>query len=207
MEENNVVNDVVGEGAQSNESSQQESTIVFPDEKSFMQRVQRESKKQVNEFVKSLGFENDSQLKELIQKQKEQEESQKTEYQKLQESLQQKEQYINQMNQNLKQNEIKMQMLNAGVKSEKINYALKLIDANDIDYSDGKLDVDKLNKSLEDVLKEFPELKGGSQIKSGGQDFSKSTPPDLLTMEMIKNMSPSEMEKRMDEVLKFLSKK
>ncbi len=206
MEENNVQQ---GDQVQDNAGSQEQTSqaITFENEKAFMQRVQRESKKQVSEFVKSLGFESDSQLKELVQKQKEQEEAQKSDLQKLQESLQQKEQYINQMNQNLKQNEIKMQMINAGIKSEKINYALKLIDANDIDYNDGKLDVEKLNKSLEDVLKEFPELKGNSQIKSGGQDFSKSTPPDLLTMDIIKSMSPSEMEKRIDEVMKFLSKK
>jgi hypothetical protein len=203
MEENNVVNDVVGESAQTDEQSQK---ITFDNEKAFMDRVKREAKKQQADFIKALGFENDGQLKEIIQKQREQEQASKTEYEKLQEQLQQKTEYINKVNQNLKQNEIKMQMLNAGIKSEKINYAMKLIDVNDIDFNDGVLDTEKLNNSLNVVLTDFPELKGVSSVKSAGQDFNNSTPPDLLSMDVIKNMSQEETQKRLPEILKFLEK-
>jgi hypothetical protein len=208
MEENNVVqSDVVNDTVGNQEQQSQEKAIVFPDEKSFMDRVKREAKKLNSDFVKSLGFESDNQLKELVEKQRQFEESQKTEYEKLQEALQQKEKYIEQVNQNLKLAEIKTQVLNAGIKQERLNYALKLIDINAIEFNEGKVNEEQLNSQISNLLNDFPELKGNQQIKSGGQDFSKSSPPDLLTMEVIKNMSPAEMEKRMDEVLKFLEKK
>jgi hypothetical protein len=209
-ENNNVVNnqattELQGEVATTNDSSN--TAIVFPDEKAFIDRVKREAKKLNNDFVKSLGFESDAQLKELVQKQKDAEEAQKTEYQKLQEQLQAKEQYINQVNRNLKLNEVKMEALNAGIKKERIDYALKLIDVDAIDFNDGQLNKEQLNDKINGLLADFPELKSMTGTQKAGQDFSKSTPPDMLTMDIIKSMSPSEMEKRMDEVLKFLSKK
>lgn len=208
MEENNVVpNDVVNDNVGSQEQQSENKAIVFPDEKSFMDRVKREAKKQTQDFIKSLGFENDNQLKDLVQKQKEQEEAQKSDLQKLQEQLQVKEQYINQVNRNLKLNEVKMEALNAGIKKERIDYALKLIDVDAIEFNEGQLNKEQLSDKINGLLNDFPELKSMTGTQKAGQDFSKSTPPDLLTMDIIKNMSPAEMEKRMDEVLKFLSKK
>ena len=202
-EENNVVNDVVGEGAQTNETSQ---AITFENEKAFMDRVKREAKKQQQDFIKSLGFEKDDDLKAVIAKQKEFEQSQKTEYEKLQEKLQEKDSYINQINANLKLNELKMEALNAGIKPDRLNYALKLIDINSIDFVDGKLNSEQLNSNINTLLTDFPELKGISGTPKGGQDFNSSTTPDLLSMDMIKNMSAQETERRLPQILEFLSK-
>lgn len=205
MDQNNVQqNDVTGEVATTNEASQQ---IVFPDEKSFMSRVQREAKKQMQEFVKSLGFENDGQLKEIVQKQKQFEESQKNEYEKLQEKLQQKEQYIQQVNQNLKLNEIKSELLSQGIKPERVQYAIKLLDTNSIEYNDGQVNKEQLNSSISSLLTDFPELKINQAPKSAGADFSQSKQQDFLTLEMIKGMSQEETQRRLPEILKFLEKK
>ena len=206
MEENNVVNnEQVSEVATTNENS--DKAIVFPDEKAFMARVQREAKKQMQEFVKNLGFENDNQLKEIVQKQKDYEESQKTEYEKLQEQLQQKTEYIDKVNQNLKLNEVKMQVLNAGIKPERLNHALKLLDVGSIDFVEGQLNSEQLNTSINNLLSEFPELKTNNAPKSAGADFSQSQPKDFLTLDMIKTMSREETERRLPEILKFLEKK
>jgi hypothetical protein len=205
-EQNNVSTELQGDSAQSNESSK-DAAIVFPDEKAFMSRVQREAKKQVQDFVKQLGFENDGQLKEVIQKQKQFEESQKTEYEKLQEQLQQKTEYINKVNENLKLNEVKMQALNAGIKPERLNHALKLLDVGSIEFVDGQLNTEQLNTSISSLLSEFPELKANNVPKSAGADFSQSKQQDFLTLDMIKSMSREETEKRLPEILKFLEKK
>ena len=205
MEENNQQqNDVVSDSAQTNETS---APITFENEKAFMSRVQREAKKQMQDFVKQLGFENDNQLKEVIQKQKSYEESQKTEYEKLQEQLQQKTEYIDKVNQNLKLNEVKMQALNAGIKPERLNHALKLLDVNTIEFVDGQINSEQLNTSINSLLSEFPELKANNVPKSAGADFSQSKQQDFLTLDMIKSMSREETERRLPEILKFLEKK
>jgi hypothetical protein len=210
MNEENQVNNVQQGEVQDNGASQeqsQEGKITFDNEKAFMARVQREAKKQVQDFVKTLGFESDGQLKEVIQKQKDFEESQKTEYEKLQEQLQQKTEYINKVNENLKFNEVKMEALNAGIKPERLNYALKLLDVNNIDFADGKINKDQLNTNLNNLLSEFPELKGSQGQQKAGQDFSQAKTNDLLTLEAIKNMSVEEAERRLPDILKFLEKK
>jgi hypothetical protein len=203
-EEKQVNNEQISEVATTNESSEK---ITFDNEKAFMSRVQREAKKQMQEFVKNLGFENDNQLKEVVQKQKEFEESQKTEYEKLQEQLKQKTEYIDKANQNLKNAEIKAQVLNSGIKQERLNYALKLLDTNNIEFNDGQLNTEQLSTQINNLLSEFPELKGAPQQQKVGQDFSQAKTNDLLTLEAIKNMSVEEAERRLPDILKFLEKK
>jgi hypothetical protein len=203
-EEKQARNEQVSEVATTNETS---APITFENEKAFMSRVQREAKKQMQDFVKQLGFENDNQLKEVIQKQKSYEESQKTEYEKLQEQLQQKTEYIDKVNQNLKLNEVKMQTLNAGIKPERLNHALKLLDVNTIEFVDGQINSEQLNTSINSLLSEFPELKVNNVPKSAGTDFSQSKQQDFLTLDMIKSMSREETERRLPDILKFLEKK
>jgi hypothetical protein len=208
MNEENQVNNVQQGDVQDSGSNQEQSQpITFENEKAFMARVQREAKKQVGEFVKALGFESDNQLKEVVQKQREFEESQKTEYQKLQEQLQQKTEYIEKVNNNLKLNEVKMEAINAGIKPERLNYALKLLDVESLEFTDGQLNKEQLNTNINSLLSEFPELKGNNNTKKAGQDFSQTKNNDLLTLESIKSMSVEEAERRLPDILKFLEKK
>jgi hypothetical protein len=187
---------------------------VFPDEASFMGRVGREAKKQVGEFLKSLGIEKEDELKNIIQNHKETIENNKTELQKAMEAAQnaqrEKDELFSSFTSTMKQNEAKVKALALGIKPERLEYILKLIDLNSIEVVDGKIDSQSIEDSLNGILKEFPELKANNPAsqQKAGQDFSQPTAtPDLLTMEAIKAMSVEEAERRLPDILKFMNKK
>jgi hypothetical protein len=229
-EENNVVNnEQVGQGTEgrneptpTNADSSGNTGIqgegakqpfaVFPDEASFMGRVGREAKKQVNEFVKSLGLEKEDELRQIVDNHRQQIENSKTELDKAKEvaekALREKDEFLQTYNATLKANEAKVKAMALGIKAERLDYVMKLIDFNSIQVDNGKVDADAIETSLQQMLKDFPELKGVQQNQTrGGQDFSQSPPSDLLTLEMIKAMSPEEAEKRLPQILAFLEKR
>ena len=225
-EENNVVNEQVVEGNNEPVATDADSSgntgiqgegkqpfAVFPDEASFMGRVSREAKKQLGEFVKSLGLEKEDELRQIVDGHKQQIENSKTELQKAQElaekAVREKDDFLQTYNATMKANEAKVKAMALGIKAERLDYVMKLIDFNSIQVQDGKVDADSIESSLQQVLKDFPELKGVQQQfqSRGGQDFSQSPPADLLTLEMIKAMSTDEAERRLPEILKFLEKR
>jgi hypothetical protein len=187
-------------------ADQKQPFAIFPDEASFMSRLNREAKKQVSEFVKSLGFEQEVELKELASKHRESIEAQKSEADKLREQLAAREAQLNEINNTLKLNEIKNEIIAAGVKPERLNYALKLIDVNSVSFENGQADKTKLTDTINNLVSDFPELRAQNQAPKAGQDFGQSTTPDLLTMDIIKSMSPEETQRRLPDILKFLSK-
>jgi hypothetical protein len=187
---------------------------VFPDEASFMGRVSREAKKQVGEFLKSLGVEKEDELKNIIQTHKETIENNKTELQKAMEAAEkaqkEKDELFSSFTSTMKQNEAKVKAMALGIKPERLEYILKLIDLNSIEVVDGKIDSQSIEDSLNGILKEFPELKANNPAsqQKAGQDFSQPTANlDLLTMEAIKAMSVEEAERRLPDILKFMNKK
>lgn len=197
--------DVVNNSADVN-NEPNKPAISFPDEASFMNRVSREAKKQVNEFIKSLGFEKEDELKELATKHRENIEAQKSEADKLREVLAAREAQLNEISQTMRLTDIKNELLNSGIKSERINYALKLIDTNSLNDDSGNLDRGKVADAVNNLVADFPELKGQVQAPKAGQDFSQGTNPDMLSYDIIKGMSPEETQRRLPDILKFLSK-
>lgn len=197
----------VDSNQQDQQAEQKQPFAVFPDEQSFMSRLHREAKKQVSEFVKSLGFEEETQLKELATRHRENLEAQKSEADKLREQLAAREAQLSEINKNLKLNEIKNEIVAAGIKPERVNYALKLINTEEINFENGAADKAKLNEILTNLVSDFPELKAQPQAPKGGQDFGQGSNPELLTMEMIKAMSPEETQRRLPDILKFLNNK
>lgn len=68
--------------------------------------------------------------------------------------------------------EAKVALLAAGVKSERMGYALKLIDLSGITVTDGEPDAAAITKQVDALLKDFPEIAGESKENAGGKEFS-----------------------------------
>lgn len=183
---------------------------VFPDEASFMARIQREGKKQFKELLKGLGIEDETSLKSIIEAHKDAQEKAKTDLQKAQEAKEaaekQAKEALTKANQVLIQTEAKLQAVALGVKPERVDYLLKLVDLSEIEVENGQVDKEAVKLAVEKVLSEVPELKQTAVTGKGGSDFSQADKKDLLTFEAIKNMSVEEAEARMDEIMAFLEK-
>jgi hypothetical protein len=184
---------------------------VFPDEASFMGRVSREAKKQVTELIKSLGLEKEDELKTIVNGYREGLEKDKTELQKAQElaakASKERDELISSLNHKAKVSELKLQALSMGIKPDRVDYVLKLVDADGLEVKDGQVDAKAVESALNKVIKDFPELKGVVGSSKAGQDFSQGNPVDLLTLDMVKAMSPEQVEKRLPEIMQLLAKK
>jgi len=86
--DNDTTPNANGSGQQPGGGSGQAPFITFPDERSFMGRVGREAKKQLEVRAKELGFDNVQAMEETIKAAKAAAEAQKTELQKAQERAQ-----------------------------------------------------------------------------------------------------------------------
>ena len=166
---------------------------VFPDEQSFMSRVSREAKKQFGDLLKGLGVEKETDLKNIINSHKESIEKSKSELEKAQEAAakaaQQRDEALSMAHNTLKRTEVKMQALGSGVKPERVDYLLKLIDLNQIEVNDGEVNRDAVKLSVEKLLTELPELRQTMiQAPKAGEDFNSGTKQSFLTLEAIKNM-------------------
>jgi molecular chaperone GrpE (heat shock protein) len=159
------------------EKTKNQPFITFPSEGSFMERLKREGRAQVNDLVKELGFEKLDDLKNLIKKQKETEDASKTDLEKAREqnrNLQAENQRIKTEAETvLKQTSLMMQATQANIKPDRMKAFLKLIDISNITVSDGIVDENSAKTAVENVLKEFPEFLGKAEGEStGGEDFS-----------------------------------
>lgn len=66
------------------------------------------------------------------------------------------------------QAEIKVAMTTQGIDPNKVNRAVRLIDHNTVLTEDGDIDVEKLNGSIADLLKEWPELAPANEVERKG---------------------------------------
>lgn len=64
--------------------------------------------------------------------------------------------------------ELKVQAAALGVKPEKLSYVVKLADLSGIEVTDGEPDAKAVKKAVEAVIKDLPELTGGSSRGNGG---------------------------------------
>lgn len=202
-----------GTGGQGGNGGETKPFATFPDEASFMSRVGRETKKQVAEVLKGLGFEKIEDLKSVVDTHKQTLENNKTELQKAQERAtnleKERDGAITNANSVLRLADAKSQAAALGIKPERVDYALKLASIDAIEVKDGVVDSAAIKAALETVLKDLPELKGTFVPPAGGGEFnggSNGTKPPL-TMELIKNMTTAEAEARLPEITEFLSKK
>lgn len=184
--------------------------ISFPDEASFMARISREAKKQLGDFVKGLGFDDEAALRGIVDTHKANVENQKTELQKLTDAKNLSDQAaanaLGKLNNTVRTTEAKLLAVELGVKTDRIDYLLKLADLDGVEVKDGSVDKSILKENIEKVLTAMPELKGQSGTQRGGQDFGQGQGQgNALTMEAIRAMSPQEAEKRLPEIMAFMT--
>lgn len=96
--------------------------------------------------------------------------------------------------------------LAAGVKPERIDRFLKVVDLSDLDglTADGKPDDDAIAKVIGSTLDDMPEFKGadGGKPASGGGDFSGSGgAPKQWTRADVAKLTPAEFDKHEDEIM------
>ena len=114
----------------------------------------KNEQKAVNKMLKDLGIEDIEKAKGILAKAREEEEAAKSVDEKTLELTKEKEaaqlEAIN--------SRIENAMLRKGIKDEKVERAVRLVDKKNILDEKGKLDTSKLNTEIEELLKVFPEL-------------------------------------------------
>jgi len=202
-----------GTGGQGGSGGEVKPFVSFPDEASFMSRIKREGSKQIGDFLKTLGFEKQEDLKAILDTHNANVEASKTELQKAQDRAKnletERNTAIEHANAVLRKADAKLQAAALGIKPERVDFALKLASIDAVEVKDGVVDSAAIKAALETVLKDLPELKGVAVPPSGGGEFNGGSngggkPP--LTMELIQNMSVAESEARLPEIMEFLSK-
>lgn len=101
--------------------------------------------------------------------------------------------------------EAKSLAIQTGIKPERVDYALRLLDLSDVEVDeDGEPDSKTIEKALKALIGEFPELLVTATAPKAGNDFSTPNPSDKpLTHELIITMSPQERQRRMFEIENF----
>ena len=188
---------------------------VFPDEKSFMARVNREAKKisgqAQKDFLNSLGVKSAETLQSILADYNARKENEKSDLQKATERISKLEQENTELQakivNGLKHSTVKNLASELGVETQRIDRFIKLVDMNNIEVNNGSIDIDAVKDSLITILDEFPEFKGITSVKTGGgNDFGGDNGGSKkITMEDIKKMSTQEIQENWEEVEKVLN--
>lgn len=188
---------------------------VFPDEKSFMARVNREAKKlsgqAQKDFLNSLGVESAETLQSILADYNARKENEKSDLQKATERMSKLEQENAELQakivNGLKNSTVRNLASELGVETQRIDRFMKLVDMNSIEVNNGSIDIDAVKDSLVTILDEFPEFKGITSVKTGGgNDFGGDNGGSKkITIEDIKKMSTQEIQENWEEVEKVLN--
>ena len=107
-------------------------------------------------------------------------------------------------NKKLVRADAKVAAVAAGVKAERVNRFLKLVDLSDVDVDDktGEPDSDAIKAAITEALEDVPEFKAGDGKggESGG-DFSSSGSGKKWSQAEVDKLSPEEYEKHRDEIM------
>jgi hypothetical protein len=103
--------------------------------------------------------------------------------------------------------EIKDVARELGVSSKKLDRFLKVVDREDIEVDeDGNVDRSKVEQAVKGLLADMPEFKGADGSKGPGGDFDKGGGVGAkYTMAQIQAMTPDEVAKNYDEVMKSMA--
>ena len=119
----------------------------------------KNEQKAINKLLKELGIDDKEKAKSILAKAREEEEAAKSVDEKSLELQKEKEKaQLEAIN-----SRIENAMLRKGIKDEKVERAVRLVDKKNILDEKGQLDQGKLNAELEELLKVFPELIEKSQ--------------------------------------------
>lgn len=162
-----------------NGSNGQKPYAVFPDKESFLGRVGREANKMLQEKIKALGFETEEALVNTIKDYKSKQEEHDKALNAEKEAKQGLEKKITELGQRVIDTNIQLTAAACGVKPEKMQYFLRLVDRTDLELKeDGTVEDEKIKAAVDNVLKDMPEFKGvpsagGSDFKDGNKDTDK----------------------------------
>lgn len=109
--------------------------------------------------------------------------------------------------------EAKAVALGSGVKPDRMNRFLRLVDLDDVDVDDdGEVDEDAVADAVKAALEDVPEFAGSGEskdepkrTKSGGDNHKGDDTGPLLTREQIKAMSPEEINENWEQIQKSLA--
>lgn len=193
---------------------------TFPDEKSFMSRVDREAKKQREDFLKSIGVDDEETLKTILAANKERQDADQkkkddelSESQKLQKQIDaleiDKSAALTRAETMTRNAEAKQLAAGIGISPSRINHFIKLADISDIKVNaDGTVDLDTMKTRFATLAKELPEFKGQSSNPQGGGDFGGPNNNKIsITKESIKSMTANEIAANIVEVRKVMEGK
>lgn len=182
MEQENVQNATV-ENTEAKETKQEVAKSV--EEKKYTDKQLNDislknEQKAVNKMLKELGIDDIEKAKGILAKAREEEEASKSLDEKTLELKKSKEKAeLEAIN-----SRIENAMLRKGIKDEKVERAVRLVDKKSILDEKGQLDQSKLNAEIEELLKDFPELVSkGVQEKVGfkiGADGKEDKPVDEM---------------------------
>lgn len=183
---------------------------VFPDQKSFMARVEREARKIYNNNLKELGITSADELKNLVENYRELETSTNTEIMTRDERIKQLEEengsLVNRIMTDIKNKALKEQALALGVQEERYERFTRLVDMNAIEMKDGVVEIEPLKEQITTLLDEFPEFRGVSGTTQGGSDFNGENKDKVkFTIEQIKQMSTEEIMANYADVMAVIS--
>ena len=124
----------------------------------------KNEQKAINKLLKELGIDDKEKAKSILAKAREEEEAAKSVDEKTLELKKEKEKaQLEAIN-----SRVENAMLRKGIKDEKVERAVRLVDKKNILDEKGQLDQGKLNTEIEELLKVFPELIEKSQDEKVG---------------------------------------
>lgn len=160
MEQNNSVQTSnVEEGKETTKETKTDKVEKVEEEKKYTDKQLNDislknEQKAVSKMLKELGIDDVEKAKGILAKAREEEEKAKSVDEKTLELQKGKEKAeLEAIN-----SKIENAMLRKGIKDEKIERAVRLVDKTNILDEKGQLDSGKLNSELEELLKTFPEL-------------------------------------------------
>ena len=182
---------------------------VFPDQKSFMARVEREARKIYNNNLKELGVTSADELKVLVDNYRDLESSSNTEIMTRDERIKQLEEenqsLVNRITMDIKNKALKQEALTLGVQAERFERFARLIDMDSIEMKEGVVEIEPLKEQITALLDEFPEFRGVSGTAQGGSNFNnENKDKPKFTMEQIKQMTTEQIMANYAEVMSVI---
>ena len=185
MEQNNVQTQQAEETKTDAKETKSEKVEKVEEEKKYTDKQLNDislknEQKAVNKMLKDLGIDDVEKAKGILAKAREEEEKNKSVDEKTLELQKAKDKaQLDAIN-----TKIENAMLRKGIKDEKVERAVRLVDKQNVLDEKGQLDQGKLNTEIEELLKDFPELIEKTQdekvgFKIGG-DGKQDKPEDEM---------------------------
>lgn len=184
---------------------------IFPDQKSFMSRVEREARKIFNNSLKEVGVASVDELKSLVANYRDLEANSNTELMQREERIKMLEEenksLTTRITDGIKRKALKTQALELGVDKDRFDRFARLIDMNAIEIVEGVVTIEPLKEQITTLLDEFPEFRGVTSASQGGANFNDGQgEKPKLTIDQIKSMSTREILENYAEVMNALGK-